>query len=212
MVKILIVDRHAMTRDCLHSVIETTGEFEVVGEASDGPSAIDTLKRLSVDTAIVDLATLGRHAPEIIGQLDACTPALRILALSLHAAPHRAAQAFDAGATGYVAKDCSSADLMQAIRRVSAGHRYVDVRVAERLAQPSDLPPNAPLHRRLSERELDVLKRLASGESGTEIADALKISLKTVSSYKTHLLDKLELRSEAALIRYALLHGIVEPD
>ncbi|CAN0626591.1 Two component transcriptional regulator, LuxR family [Burkholderia multivorans] len=212
MIKVWLADRHAVTRDGLRQILESTGEFTIAGEACNGPSALELARRCAADAAIVDLATLGERSTEFVRQIHAAAPALRVLVLSSLATRHDAARLFKAGAAGYVTMESSSRELMDALRKIVAGGVYVSVDVAERLARHLDLPADAPPHERLSERETEVLRRFASGESISEIAHALHISAKTVSTYKARALDKLELPNEAALIRYAIAHRIADPE
>ncbi|ABO59246.1 response regulator transcription factor [Burkholderia vietnamiensis] len=212
MKKVLLAERHAITRDGIRYILQRTGEYQVVRELSDGDALIVAAKNESFDVAIVDLTSLGNRSIELISQLVACAPKMRILALCSKAEPTRAKSVFCAGASGFVTKDSTAAELVQAIHAVLAGHKYMSAQVAECIVRTIDIPPDAPLHTRLTEREGEVLKRLAYGDGISDIAKDLGLNSKTISTYKARLLAKLDLRNDAALIRYAIEQQIIEPD
>ncbi|HDR9510467.1 DNA-binding response regulator [Burkholderia cepacia] len=212
MKKVLLAERHAITRDGIRYILQSTGEYQVARELSDGDALIETVRDETFDVAIVDLTSIGARSVELISQLVACAPKMRIVALCSKAEPTRAKSVFSAGASGFVTKNCTATELVQATHAVLAGHKYMSAQVAERIVRMIDIPPDAPLHSRLSAREADVLKRLADGDGVSEIGRDLGVNPKTISTYKARLLEKLELRSDAALIRYAVEHQIIEPD
>ncbi|MCR5891711.1 response regulator transcription factor [Burkholderia cepacia] len=212
MKKVLLAERHAITRDGIRYILQTTGEYQVARELSDGNALIETVKDEPFDVAIVDLTSIGTRSVELISQLVRCAPKMRIVALCSKAEPTRAKSVFNAGASGFVTKDSTATELMQAVHAVLAGHKYMSAQVAERIVRAIDIPPDAPLHARLTVRENEVLKRLAYGDGISEIARDLGVNGKTVSTYKARLLEKLELRTDAALVRYAVEHQIIEPD
>lgn len=212
MKKVLLAERHAITRDGIRYILQRTGEYQVVRELSDGDALIVAAKNESFDVAIVDLTSLGNRSIELISQLVACAPKMRILALCSKAEPTRAKSVFCAGASGFVTKDSTAAELVQAIHAVLAGHKYMSAQVAECIVRTIDIPPDAPLHTRLTEREGEVLKRLAYGDGISDIAKDLGLNSKTISTHKARLLAKLDLRNDAALSRYAIEQQIIEPD
>ncbi|KVQ61011.1 response regulator transcription factor [Burkholderia territorii] len=212
MKKVLLAERHAITRDGIRYILQRSGEYQIARELSDGDALIATAKNETFDVAIVDLTSIGVRSIELISQLVACAPKMRILALCSKAEPTRAKSVFGAGASGFVTKDSTAVELVQAVHAVLAGHKYMSAQVAERMIRTIDLPPDAPLHARLTVRENEVLKRLAYGDGISDIAKDLGLNSKTVSTYKARLLAKLDLRSDAALIRYAVQQQIIEPD
>ncbi len=212
MKKVLLAERHTITRDGIRYILQTTGEYQVARELSDGDALIATVENETFDVAIVDLTSIGLRSIELISQLVACAPKMRVVALCSRAEPTRAKLVFKAGASGFVTKDSTATELVQAMRSVLAGHKYMSTQVAERIVRTIDIPTDAPLHARLTARENEVLKRLAYGDGISDIARDLGVNSKTVSTYKARLLTKLELRSDVALIRYAVQQQIIEPD
>ncbi|AWV05702.1 DNA-binding response regulator (plasmid) [Burkholderia sp. JP2-270] len=212
MKKVLLAERHTITRDGIRYILQSTGEYQVARELSDGDALIETVRDETFDVAIVDLTSIGARSVELISQLVDCAPKMRIVALCCKAEPTRAKSVFSAGAFGFVTKDCTATELVHAMHSVLAGHKYMSAQVAERIVRMIDIPPDAPRHSRLSARENDVLKRLAYGDGISEIARDLGVNPKTVSTHKARLLEKLELHTDAALIRYAVEHQIIEPD
>ncbi|QMI49051.1 LuxR C-terminal-related transcriptional regulator [Burkholderia sp. MBR-1] len=212
MKKVLLAERHAITRDGIRYLLQETGEYQVARELSDGDALIATVQDETFDIAIVDLISIGARSIELISQVVSYTPMMRVLAICSTAEPSYAKSVFSAGASGFVTKDSTAAELVRAVHSVLAGHRYMSAQVAERMVRTIDIPPDAQLHARLTAREKAVLEGLACGDGISEIASRLGINAKTVSTYKARLLKKLELRTEAALIRYALEHQIVDPD
>ncbi len=209
--RVLIVDDHAVVREGLARILGAAGVGWTVGEASGGFQALEWLRREPVDIAIVDLSMPGMSGLDLIRRIRAEFGATRVLVLSMHAEEQYALRAFKAGATGYVTKDGAAAELVGAVRKVAGGGAYVTASLAERvIMQLNGAVERAP-HERLSDRELEVLRRLVAGERITDIAEALHLSVKTVSTHKSRILDKLQLPTTAALIRYGMEHGLT-PD
>ncbi|ABC34604.1 response regulator transcription factor [Burkholderia thailandensis] len=213
MIRLLMVDRHAVLRDGLRHILEKSGEFEIDGEAGDAAAAFELVKHGRAEIALIDQTTLGRECAELIHRIRGTAPSTRILVMAARASQRHAAAAFQAGASGYLTKQSGCDELIAALRKIAAGGVYVSMHVAEQLAEnlhsPSDA--DAPPHERLSKREFEVFRHLAAGDTPAEIAQALGISAKTVRIYKAHVLDKLELPNETALVRYAVAHRIGDP-
>lgn len=199
-------------RDGLRHILETAGGFEIVGEASDGTAALALAERGAADVLLLDLSMPGPTGIELIRLVKTRAPSLRMLVLTMHAEAQYAARAFKAGATGYLTKDSATAELVQAVTKVAAGGVYVSPQAAESLARtlraPVEMLPHERLSARLSARELDVMRRIVAGQTVTRIASELTLSAKTVSTYKTRILEKMELPHEAALVRYAVRHDL----
>jgi DNA-binding NarL/FixJ family response regulator len=208
--RILVVDDHAIVREGLRRMLDATAGGWDVTEAANGFEALERLRNEPFDVAIVDLSMPGMGGLEFLRRARLDFPRLRILMLSMHAEEQYAMRAFKAGANGYVTKDCATRELADAVRKVVAGGAYVSTSLAERMVLNLNGSQEAPSHRQLSDRELDVLRRIASGARPTDIAQALHISIKTVSTYKSRILDRLQLPNSAALIRYALEQGLAE--
>ncbi|WP_168790213.1 response regulator [Paraburkholderia aromaticivorans] len=212
MTRVLIADDHALVRDGLRHILQSTSGFEVVGEANDSVSTVALIRERVADVLVLDLSMPGRNGVELIKQIKEEKPALRILVLTMHAEQQYAVRAFKAGASGYLTKESASAELVSAVTKVAAGGVYVSLAMAERFAQSLNEPADVLPHQRLSDREFDVLKRIAAGQTITEIAAELCVSSKTVSTYKTRILEKMQMPHEAALVRYAMRHKLVNDE
>ncbi|SDG10031.1 response regulator [Paraburkholderia phenazinium] len=212
MTRVLIADDHALVRDGLRHILRGASGFEVVGEACDGPTTIALIRAHPADVLVLDLSMPGRNGVELIKQIKDEQPALRILVLTMHAEQQYAVRAFKAGASGYLTKESASAELVAAVSKVAAGGVYVSLAMAERFAQSLNEPADTLPHQRLSDREFDVFRRIAAGQTITEIAAELCVSSKTVSTYKTRILEKMQMPHEAALVRYALRHKLLGDD
>jgi DNA-binding NarL/FixJ family response regulator len=167
------------------------------------------MRERAADVLVLDLSMPGRNGVELIKQIKEEKPSLRILVLTMHAEQQYAVRAFKAGASGYLTKESASAELVTAVTKVAAGGVYVSLAMAERFAQSLNEPADLLPHQRLSDREFDVLRRIAAGQTITEIAAELCVSSKTVSTYKTRILEKMQMPHEAALVRYAMRHKLV---
>ncbi|MBW0447660.1 response regulator transcription factor [bacterium M00.F.Ca.ET.228.01.1.1] len=212
MTRVLVADDHALVRDGLRHILKSASGFEVVGEASDSASTVALIRACAADVLVLDLSMPGRNGVELIKQIKDEKPALRILVLTMHAEQQYAVRAFKAGASGYLTKESASAELVSAVTKVAAGGVYVSLAMAERFAQSLNEPTDLLPHQRLSDREFDVLKRIAAGQTITEIATELCVSAKTVSTYKTRILEKMQMPHEAALVRYAMRHKLVNDE
>lgn len=212
MIRVLIADDHALVRDGLRHILQNASGFEVVGEANDGVSTIALTRSEAAEVLVLDLSMPGRNGVELIKQIKEEKPALRILVLTMHAEQQYAVRAFKAGASGYLTKESASAELVTAVSKVASGGVYVSLAMAERFAQSLNEPADTLPHQRLSDREFDVFRRIAAGQTLTEIATDLCVSSKTVSTYKTRILEKMQMPHEAALVRYALRHKLLGED
>ncbi|MBY8605374.1 MAG: response regulator transcription factor [Burkholderia sp.] len=208
MIRVILADDHAVMRDGLRYILEMAGGFEIVGEASDGSATLALAERAAADVLLLDLSMPAPTGIELIRLVKSHAPSLRTLVLTMHAEAQYAARAFKAGATGYLTKDSATAELVEAVGKVAAGGVYVSPSAAESLARTLRAPAQALPHERLSTRELDVMRRIVAGQTVTQIASELALSAKTVSTYKTRILEKMELPHEAALVRYAVRHDL----
>ncbi|MBT9457983.1 MAG: response regulator transcription factor [Burkholderiaceae bacterium] len=209
---LLLVDDHTIVRDGLRRVLEAQAASWQVHEASSGFEALDRLRRQPVDVAIVDLSMPGMNGLDLTRRIKAERPATAVLVLSMHAEEQYAMRAFKAGANGYVTKDSPAAELLAAVGKVATGGAYVTASLAERVVQQLNGGVDVPGHSQLSNRELEVLRRLVSGQRPSEIATALHLSVKTVSTHKTRIQEKLQLPNLAALVRYGLEHRLAHAD
>jgi DNA-binding NarL/FixJ family response regulator len=210
MIRVIIADDHTLVRDGLRRILESAHDFEVVGEGCDGATTLALARERDAKVLVLDLSMPGRSGVELIKQIKDEKPALRILVLTMHAEQQYAVRAFKAGASGYLTKESASAELVSAVTKVATGGVYVSMAMAERFAQSLNEPADTLPHQRLSDREFEVFRRIAAGETITEIAQALCVSAKTVSTYKVRILEKMQMPHEAALVRYALRHKLLD--
>ena len=206
--RILLVDDHAIVREGLQRILESTPERWVTLQADSGHEALQILRSRPVDLAIIDLSMPGMSGLDLLRRIKSEFPSQRVLVLSMHAEEQYALRVFKAGANGYVTKDRAAAELVQAVRKVAAGGAYVTSTLAERVVLQLNGAMDVPRHAQLTDRELEVLRRLVAGQRLTDIAEALHLSVKTVSTHKSRIQDKLRLPSMAALIRYGIDQGM----
>ena len=210
--EILIVDDHAIVREGLKRILEVSNLAWRVVEAASGLEALEILRSKAFDVAVFDVSMPGMSGLELLRRAHAEYPRMRLLMLSMHAEEQYALRALKAGANGYVAKDCASRELANAVRKVAAGGAYVSAGLAERVVLQLHGAREPALHERLSDRELDILRRLVAGHRPTEIAKDLHLSVKTVSTHKSRILERLQLPNLAALIRYGIEQGLMVAD
>jgi DNA-binding NarL/FixJ family response regulator len=210
--RILLTDDHAIVREGLKRILEGTGQGWVTAEASTGFQALELMRRQPIDLAIVDLSMPGMSGLELVRRIRADFPRVGVLVLSMHAEEQYAMRAFKAGANGYVTKDGAATELVAAVRKVAAGGAYVSGSLAERVVLQLTGAAATPRLDALSDRELEVLRRIVAGERPTDIAAALHLSVKTISTHKRRIQDKLQLPTTAALIRYGMEQGLASDD
>jgi two-component system invasion response regulator UvrY len=209
-IRILIADDHAIVRQGLRQVIADAPGMRVTGEASSGQEALDLARAREFDVAIIDISMPGRGGLEVLKDLKAERPALKLMVLSMHAEEQYAIRCLRDGASAYLTKGSAPEELVQAIRTVADGRKYVTPSIAERLAERLEPGSDRPPHERLSDRELQVLVLLGQGRSVGDIAEELSLSVKTVSTYRARLLEKMGMDSTAQLIRYAVQNGLAD--
>ena len=210
MTRIVIADDHAIVREGLKRIVSAVADLEVVGEAADGTQVMERVRALEFDVLVLDLSMPGRSGMELIRLVKAEKPRLRILVLSMHQELQYAVRAIKSGASGYLTKESAPAQLELAIRKIAAGGAYVTAEVAEQLALGAMPGSEGLRHESLSEREFEVFRQLVAGLTVTDIAGRLSLSVKTVSTHKANLMQKLGLQSTADLIRYAIKHGLAD--
>jgi DNA-binding NarL/FixJ family response regulator len=211
MIKVLLADDHEIVRAGLRRIVEESGDMEVVAEAADGREAIRQARQQPPDVAVIDLSMPGMDGLEVISQLKAYFPKLPVLILTMHEEEQFVVRAVEAGAMGYITKRAAPGQLVSAIRKLHTGGRYLSNAAAEALALhlAKGMPGRSVLDG-LSNREIQVLRGLALGQTNREIAEAYGISIKTVNTYRDRLLKKLNLRNNAELARFAIQNGVVE--
>jgi DNA-binding NarL/FixJ family response regulator len=210
MIRVLIADDHALVRDGLRRMLESTADIRVVGEAETGDQVLAAVVAERPDVVVLDVAMPGQGFLEILRVLREEHPRIHTVVLSAHAEEEYAERALKAGAVGYVTKERTPDDLQDAIRRAARGVRYISETLAQHLAAHLTGDVARPHHESLSDREFQVLQLLGQGKSVKEIGAALELSPKTISTYRERILEKLSLKTTADLIRYAVHHGIAE--
>lgn len=206
--EVLLADDHAIIRDGLRNILDDTDDLRCAGEASNGHMLLEMVRAREWQLLILDLSMPGRNGLDLIKLVKAERPQLPILVFTMHQEEQYAVRAMRAGAAGYLTKEADGDVLLAAIRKVARGGMYVSAKVAELLATEVARPQHAPLHTLLSNREFEVFRSIVDGRSLTDIAAELSLSIKTVSTHKSHILDKLQAAHDVDLVRYALQHGL----
>lgn len=209
--EVLVADDHAIIRDGLKKILEDTDDLVVAGEAANGNVVMEKVRARDWNLLVLDISMPGRNGLELIKLVKAERPKLPILVFSMHHEEQYAVRAIRAGAAGYLSKEGDTDLLLPAMRRVAAGGIFINPKVAELLA--GDLAPqdNKPPHTLLSDREYEVFTRIVRGFSLTAIAEELSLSVKTVSTHKTHILAKMGMSTQVDLVRYAIDHALADP-
>jgi two-component system invasion response regulator UvrY len=210
MLRVLVVDDHAVVRAGLNRIIDDAPGMSVGAEAGDAAEALDQLRAGSFDVVVLDLDLPGRGGLELLGDIKRDYPELPVLILSFHAETAYAVPALQAGADGYLMKDSGAGELVAAIEKVVSGGKFVTASVAEQLATAVGADAKRPRHAALSEREHEVIRLIGSGLSVSQIAAKLALSVKTVSTYRARVLEKMDLQNNAQLTHYAIKHLLVE--
>jgi DNA-binding NarL/FixJ family response regulator len=205
MIRVLIADYHKIVRDGLKGILAANADLQAAGEAASGDEALALVKANDYDVVMLDMSMPGLSGMDLIKRLRIEKPKLRILVLSMHGERQYAARALKAGASGYLNKDSAADMLVGAIRKIAAGGVHITEAAAATLLQAGEKSP----HEALSDREFEVLRLLAEGLGPTQIGEKLHLSVKTVSTHKTRILEKLGLGSTAELVRYALDNKLI---
>jgi DNA-binding NarL/FixJ family response regulator len=209
MTRVLIADDHAIFREGLRQILEDIEDLQVVDEASRGQEVLDKIEKNDYDLILLDIAMPGLSGLETMKLIKGRKPKMKVLILSMYPEDQYAVRAIKAGASGYITKASASEELLGAIRKVLSGGKYITSSVADKLL--SDLGPDSgnPLHELLSDREYQVLCLIASGKTVSEIADQLALSVKTVSTHRVHILEKMKMKTNAELTNYAIKQNLV---
>ena len=210
MIKILVADDHAIVREGLKQIVRETSDMEVAGEAADGRQVVQMVANDDWDVVLLDIGMPGKSGMDILKELKAERPGLPVLMLSMYPEEQYAVRALKAGASGYLTKESVPDELINAIRKVSAGGKYVSSSLAEKLAYDLEADVEKPLHETLSDREYQVMIMIAKGETIKDIADNLCLSIKTISTYRSRILEKMRMKNNAELMHYAIKHKLAE--
>ncbi|MGA3245134.1 MAG: response regulator transcription factor [Bacteroidota bacterium] len=208
--RILLADDHAMFREGVKQVLMSTAEFEVVDEASNAAEVFEKVQRSKCDVVILDISMPGRDGIDVLKQLKQMDPHLHVLILSMYPEDQYAFRAIKAGASGYLTKNKASLELIEAIRRVASGKKYISADVAEQLAIDLERGADTPLHQKLSDREYQVMCMIASGKTVGQISEELAISVSSVSTMRTRILKKFRMKTNAEITHYAIKHDLVK--
>jgi DNA-binding NarL/FixJ family response regulator len=209
-IRVLIADDHAIVREGLKQILLRALDFEIGGEAGSGHEVLERIRAEIWDLLLLDMSMPGRSGIELIRLIKAERPHLPILVLTMHAEEQYAVRAFRAGASGYLTKESAPLELVSAARKVAGGGVYVSAATAERMARSISQPEQTLPHQQLSDREFEVFRMIVAGVTVTEMAERLVLSVKTVSTHKARILQKMGMHTPAELIHYAVKHRLIE--
>lgn len=208
--KVLITDDHAVLRRGLKQILEDGFGRIQFGDAANASEAVALVAREHWDLVVLDITMPGRSGLDALKEIKTLKPNMRVLVLSVHSEDQFAVRVLKAGASGFLNKDSAPEELVKAVRKVLGGGRYVSTSLAEKLAMKLDKPGDQLPHQSLSDREFQVLRMIGSGKTVSEIAQELSLSVKTVSTYRARILEKMNLHTNAELTRYSFEHKLVE--
>jgi len=210
MIRIVVVDDHAVVREGLKRIISENPGMAVTGEAGDGHEALKLIRGGACDVVLLDITMPNKSGLDVLKELRTEVPRLPVLVLSMHSEDQYAVRVLRAGAAGYLTKESAPAKLVQAIRKVVRGGKYVSPTLAEKLVSDLGTDTERPPHEILSDREYQVLCLIASGKTVSEIGAELALSVKTISTYRVRILEKLRMKNNAELTRYAIKENLVD--
>lgn len=210
MIRVLIADDHPLVRAGLKNVLREEADMSVVGEASNGRELLDLIRKEPTDVVLIDISMPGRSGLDVLQEIKHDHPKLPVLVFSMHPEDRYAIRALRIGAAGYLTKESPPAELVKAIRKIVSGGKYVSPPLAEKLAIGLESASNRPLHENLSDREFQVMCMIATGKAVSEIAEELSLSISTVNTYRSRILDKMQMHTNAELTRYAIQNQLIE--
>lgn len=210
MIKVLVADDHTLVREGLKQIFSSFPDIVVADEASNGKEVLNKVWKNNYGVVLLDISFPGRSGLDILKQLKCIKPKLPVLILSMHPEEQYAVRALRSGASGYLTKDSVPEELIEAIRKVSLGKKYITYSLAEKLAFDLDVGTQKPLYETLSDREYQVMCMIASGKTVSQIARELSLSVKTISTHRAHILEKMKMKNNAQLTHYAIKLGLVD--
>ena len=210
MIKILIADDHPIVRQGLKQILSEEPDIEVVGEAQNSQEVLELVRKQHWDIVILDITMPGRGGLDVLKELKHERPKLPVLMLSVHPEDQYAVRALKAHASGYLTKDSAPEELVKAIRKILRGGKYISSTLAEKLAFDLETETDKPLHETLSDRESQVMLMIASGKTISQIAEELSLSVKTIGTYRTRILEKMKLKTNAELTHYVFKNKLIE--
>ena len=211
MIKILIADDHPIVRQGLKQILLEEFERPVLGEAQNCQEVLELVQKQDWDVVVLDISMPGRGGLEVLKELKQARPKLPVLILSLHPEDQYAVRALRAGAAGYMTKEVAPEELVKTIKKIREGGKYVSPTLAEKIAFDLEKETGNLLHETLSDREYQVMMLIASGKKLSEIAEELSLSVKTIGTYRTRILEKMKMKTNAELTFYAVRHQLIEP-
>jgi DNA-binding NarL/FixJ family response regulator len=210
MIRVLIADDHAIVRQGLKQILSEAPDISLAGEAANGQQALHQARTETVDVLVLDLTMPGRSGFDILQEIKHDLPHLPVLVMSVHDEEQFGVRLLKAGAAGYITKESAPDEMVKAIRKVVGGGKYISARLGEILGLRLDAAADQPLHETLSDREFQVMQMLGAGKTATGIAAALSLSVKTISTYRTRILDKLHLKNTAEIVSYAIRNHLID--
>lgn len=210
MIRIIIVDDHAVVRKGLKQILDETPDLSVIDEASSGNELIEKIRQNRFDCVLLDISMPGRDGLDTLKEIKAIRPELPVLIFTVYPEDQYAVRVLKAGASGYINKESEPEELIEAIRKVSRGRKYISPFLAELLAQNLEAGSETPIHETLSDREFQVMCKIASGKKVTDIAKELSLSINTISTYRNRILEKMNFKSNAEITHYAIKNNLVE--
>ena len=210
MLSILLADDHAVVREGLKQILAELEDSVALAEASHGQEVLDKIRQNHFDIILLDISMPGQSGLEILKQIKSEKPEISVLVLSMFPEEQYAVRALKAGASGYLTKESAPQELIQAIKKIASGRKYITPSLAEKLADDFDTDYERPRHESLSDREFQVMQLLAKGKTVKDIGEELFLSIKTVSTYRTRILEKIELKNNAELIHYAIRNKLID--
>jgi two-component system invasion response regulator UvrY len=210
MIKILIADDHTIFREGLKHILAEYPDLVVADEANNGQEVLDKIWKNNYDMVLLDITMPGMTGLEVLKQLKNDKPKLPVLILSMHPEEQYAVRVIRAGASGYLTKESAPDELITAIRKISQGRKYITSSLAERLASEFEADSEKPLHDILSDREYQVLRMIAAGKTVKHIAQELSLSIKTVSTYRTRIMEKMKMKTNAEVMHYVIKHQLLD--
>jgi DNA-binding NarL/FixJ family response regulator len=209
-IKVLIADDHDIVRQGINTIISDVSDISVVGEAENGDDVLKKIQELDVDIVIMDYDMPGRNGLDTLIELKAMNPKLPVIILSMFPEDHYGVRFLKAGASGYLGKSNVTQQLVEAIRRVMNGHKYISANLADKLVSELNKDSEGLPHEKLTDREFQVFHCIASGKRLKAIAEELHLSINTVSTYRSRILDKMEMANNSDLIRYAIKNSLIK--
>ncbi|MFY9112973.1 MAG: response regulator transcription factor [Desulfomonilia bacterium] len=210
MIRVLVVDDHPIVREGLKQILSDTEDILVVDEADSGQAVLTSAARSNFDVVLLDISMPGRDGLEVLRELKQQKPKLPVLILSMYPEEHYAVRVLRAGASGYLTKSSAPDELISAIRKVASGRKYISSTLAERLTYELDRDADRPMHEVLSDREYQVMHMISTGKSLKEIAEALGLSVKTVSTYRSRIMEKMNMKNNAEIVLYAVQNKLID--